>query len=100
MDAIVQRNSKFRAAYWFLWGYLGFFIGYVVADILKEQMRPKLAASACVAVGFLVLYGFVPIVWPRIKWDRNKPPTVSQWIGIGVSLLWIGEGIWTWFIKR
>jgi hypothetical protein len=51
-------------------------------------------------VVFLVFYGLVPIVWPRIKWDRNKPPTAGQWIGIGVSLLWIGEGIWTWFTER
>ena len=41
MDVIVQRNSKFHATYWLIWGYLGFVIGYVVADILKEGMNPS-----------------------------------------------------------
>jgi hypothetical protein len=100
MDVIVQRNSKFHATYWLMWGYFGFVIGYVVAGLLKEGMRPKLAVSACVAAAFLVIYGFVPIVWPRIKLDRNKPPTAGQWIGIGVSALWIAEGIGAWFTDR
>jgi hypothetical protein len=99
MEDTAIRTTPFRASYWLLWGYLGFFCGYVVADILRVQMPKRLAISACAATGFLVLYLLVPTVCPRITWDRNKPPTAGQWIGIGVSLLWIGYGVWSWSIE-
>lgn len=99
MEGTVLRTTPFRVVYWLAWGYVGFFVGYVVADILKAQMLLRLAVSACAAAMFLLFYVLLPIL-PRLRLNRNKSPTAAQWICIGVSLLWIGDGVWTWIIKR